>query len=159
MPRGAPQIEVAFDLDANGILNVSASEKSSGKTNKITITNDKGRLSKDEIDRMVEEAERYKNEDEELRGKIEAKNRMEEQIYQLKSSNTDSKADPDTKKQIDAVIKEYEDWHTDTPSASKEEFEAKTKEMMDAVAKLSVTVPEPSNTVDEDDGPEIQEID
>ena len=71
MPRGVPQVEVVFDLDANGILNVSASEKSSGKSNKITITNDKGRLSKEDIEKMVEEAERYKNEDEKLRERIE----------------------------------------------------------------------------------------
>merc|ERR1719267_179534 len=64
MPRGVPQIDVTFDIDANGILNVSALEKSTGKQNKITITNDKGRLSKDEIERMVEEAEKYKAEDE-----------------------------------------------------------------------------------------------
>ena len=63
-PRGVPQIEVTFDIDANGILNVSAQDKSTGKQNKITITNDKGRLSKDEIERMVQEAEKYRGEDE-----------------------------------------------------------------------------------------------
>jgi L1 cell adhesion molecule like protein len=177
MPRGMPQIEVAFDVDANGILNVSASEKSTGKSNKITITNDKGRLSKEEIERMVEEAERYKNDDEELRSRIEAKNRMEEQIYQLKSTNSskDSQLDDATKKSIDKIIEEYEDWHTDNPSASKEEFEAKSKEMMDAVSKFSTgagagagagpesTSFDPSSfnkePVNEDDGPAIEEID
>jgi len=169
MPRGMPQIEVAFDVDANGILNVSAAEKSTGKSNKITITNDKGRLSKEDIDRMVEEAERYKNDDEEMRGKIEAKNRMEEQIYQAKSSNSSSP----NKEQIDEIIKEYEDWHTDTPTATKDQFEEKTKEMMEKVSALQ-PVPVPAETPatndstnvpvqeEEDDdgpGPQIEEID
>merc|ERR1711997_579904 len=83
MPRGVPQIEVTFDIDANGILNVSAVEKSTGKENKITITNDKGRLSKDEIERMVEEAEKYKAEDENNRARIEAKNALENYAYNL----------------------------------------------------------------------------
>jgi len=170
MPRGMPQIEVAFDVDANGILNVSASEKSSGKSNKITITNDKGRLSKDDIDRMVEEAERYKNEDEELRVKIEAKNKMEEQIYQLKStySGSDSKVDSDTKQKIDDIIQEYELWHSVSASASKEDYESRSKEMMDKVAEVTASMPTPSSvpdftkttTEDEgDDGPAIEEID
>merc|ERR1711951_238137 len=80
-PRGTPQIEVTFDVDANGILNVSAVEKGSGKQEKITITNDKGRLSKEEIDRMVNDAEKYKNEDEEQKEKIGAKNGLEAYIF------------------------------------------------------------------------------
>jgi len=76
-PRGTPQIEVTFDIDANGILNVSAMDKASGKNEKITITNDKGRLSKEEVDRLVMEAERYKDEDEKLKKKVEAKNGLE----------------------------------------------------------------------------------
>merc|ERR1711906_109039 len=76
-PRGEPQIEVTFDIDANGILNVSASEKSTGKSSKITITNDKGRLSKEDIERMVKDAEKFKSEDEKTRQKIEAKNSLE----------------------------------------------------------------------------------
>ena len=168
MPRGVPQVEVAFDLDANGILNVSASEKSTGKSSKITITNDKGRLSKEEIDRMVEEAEKYKNDDEEQRARIEAKNKMEEQIYQLKSTNSsaENKVDPDTKKKIDEIIKEYEDWHTNNPGAAKEDFDAKAKEMIDDVTSATANAPtngsdpvKPATADDVDDGPEIQEID
>ena len=169
MPRGMPQIEVAFDVDANGILNVSASEKSTGKSNKITITNDKGRLSKEEIERMVEEAERYKNEDEEVKARIEAKNRMEEQIYQLKNTNTaaDNKMDADTKQKINDIIKEYEDWHCENQNASKETFEEKSKEMLDAVTSLSAgakTSPDDtsskSTTTDEEHfEPKIEEID
>merc|ERR1712157_42733 len=77
MPRGVPQIEVCYDIDANGILNVGAVEKSTGKENKITITNDKGRLTKEEVERMVAEAEKYKQADEATKGKIEAKNGLE----------------------------------------------------------------------------------
>merc|ERR1712188_306122 len=86
MPRGQPQIDVCFDIDANGILNVSASEKSTGKENKITITNDKGRLSQDEIERMVSEAEKYKAEDDANKNRIEAKNGLENYCFQVKSS-------------------------------------------------------------------------
>jgi L1 cell adhesion molecule like protein len=170
MPRGVPQVEVVFDLDANGILNVSASEKSTGKSNKITITNDKGRLSKDDIERMVEEAERYKNEDEQLRARIEAKNRMEEQIYQLKSANssTENTLGDEMKKNVEKIIKEYEDWHTDNPGASKEEFEVKTNEMIDAVKHMSdkastgnpdKSVPAKKDNDNVSDGPTIEEID
>merc|ERR1712216_459432 len=86
MPRGQPQIDVTFDIDANGILNVSAVEKSTGKEQKITITNDKGRLSQDEIERMVSEAEKYKAEDDANRNRIEAKNGLENYCYSLKGS-------------------------------------------------------------------------
>merc|ERR1711884_772504 len=86
MPRGQPQIDVTFDIDANGILNVSAIEKSTGKENKITITNDKGRLSQDEIERMVQEAEKYKAEDDANKNRIEAKNGLENYCYSLKNS-------------------------------------------------------------------------
>merc|ERR1711990_985216 len=90
-PRGEPQIEVTFDIDANGILNVSASEKSTGKSSKITITNDKGRLSKEDIERMVEEAEKYKNEDEKTRQNIEAKNSLENYTYNINNTIKDEK--------------------------------------------------------------------
>merc|ERR1712038_1444457 len=86
MPRGQPQIDVCFDIDANGILNVSALEKSTGKENKITITNDKGRLSPEDIERMVQEAEKYKAEDDANKNRIEAKNGLENYCYSLKTS-------------------------------------------------------------------------
>jgi len=91
MPRGVPQIEVTYDIDANGILNVSAVEKSTGKENKITITNDKGRLSKEEVDRMVSEAEKYKTEDEQQKGKIEAKNGLENYCFSMRNSINEEK--------------------------------------------------------------------
>jgi len=85
-PRGVPQIEVTFDIDANGILTVSAEEKGTGKSQNITITNDKGRLSQEDIDRMVAEAEEYKEEDEKARLRVEAKNQLEAHCYQVKNS-------------------------------------------------------------------------
>jgi L1 cell adhesion molecule like protein len=90
-PRGVPQIEVAFDIDANGILNVSAQDKSTGKQNKITITNDKGRLSKEEIERMVAEAEKFRNEDEAQRDRVAAKNGLESYCFNIKQTMEDEK--------------------------------------------------------------------
>jgi len=84
-PRGTPQIEVTFDIDANGILNVSAADKATGKAEKITITNDKGRLSKEEIEKMVQDAEKFKDEDEALRKKVDAKNGLENYCFQMKN--------------------------------------------------------------------------
>merc|ERR1719249_561391 len=85
-PRGVPQIEVTFDIDANGILNVSAADKSTGKQNKITITNDKGRLSKEEIERMVNDAEKFKAEDEKQKDRISSKNGLESYCFNMKTT-------------------------------------------------------------------------
>merc|ERR1719428_1256471 len=103
-PRGTPQVEVTFDVDANGILNVSAVEKGSGKVEKITITNDKGRLSNEDIERMVNDAEKFKDEDDKQKDRISAKNGLESYIFNLKSSldndQLKSKLSPDEKKVI-----------------------------------------------------------
>merc|ERR1712203_850221 len=90
-PRGVPQIEVTFDIDANGILNVSAADKSSGKSEKITITNDKGRLSKEEIERMVNDAEKFKAEDDKQKERIAAKNGLDSYCFNMKSTLEDEK--------------------------------------------------------------------
>merc|ERR1719394_2141537 len=133
MPRGQPQIEVTFDIDANGILNVSALEKSTGKEQKITITNDKGRLSQDEIDRMVDEAERYKAEDEANRVRVEAKNSLENYCYSMKNTMSDeklaSKLSDDDKSTVTAKIDETTSWLDANQMAEKEEYEAKQKEL------------------------------
>jgi heat shock 70kDa protein 1/2/6/8 len=137
MPRGQPQIDVTFDIDANGILNVHAVEKSTGKENKITITNDKGRLSADEIERMVEEAERYKVEDEVNKQRVEAKNALENYSYSMRNTMNDSKVagsmDPSDKSTLDAKISETIAWLDANQSAEKEEYEEKQKEL-EAVA-------------------------
>merc|ERR1712228_309238 len=108
MPRGQPQIDVCFDIDANGILNVSALEKSTGKENKIVITNDKGRLSQDEIELMVQEAEKYKAEDDANKNRVESKNALENYCYSLKSSissdEVKDKISEDDKKKLDEKI-------------------------------------------------------
>jgi len=90
-PRGVPQIEVTFDIDANGILNVSAVDKGTGKINKITITNDKGRLSKEEIEKMVNDAEKFKGEDEKMKKRIEAKNGLENYCFSMKNTLNEEK--------------------------------------------------------------------
>jgi len=90
-PRGTPQIEVTFDIDANGILNVSAVDKGTGKRNQITITNDKGRLSKEDIERMVNEAEKFKAEDEAVAKKVQAKNGFENYCFQMKNTLNEEK--------------------------------------------------------------------
>jgi len=112
MPRGQPQIEVSFDLDANGILNVSASEKSTGKSNKIAITNDKGRLSPEEIERMVEEAERFKDADLKIQEAVNIKSELENYMYQVKKTVTEEmkdKASEEDKTLIETKVKELEE--------------------------------------------------
>ncbi|BGP41882.1 Hsp70 chaperone [Rhodotorula kratochvilovae] len=135
-PRGVPQIEVTFDIDANGILNVSASDKTTGKSSKITITNDKGRLSKEEIERMVNEAEQYKAEDEAAAARITAKNGLETYAYSLRNSidgDLKEKLEAADKESLDKAITETISWLDASAEASKEEYEEKQKEL-EAVA-------------------------
>ncbi|KAH7273820.1 hypothetical protein MRS44_001302 [Fusarium solani] len=132
-PRGVPQIEVTFDLDANGIMNVSAVEKGTGKSNKIVITNDKGRLSKEDIERMLSDAEKYKEEDEAEGRRVAAKNGLESYAYSLRNTLSDPKveekieaADKDKlKTEIDKVV----EWLDDNQQATREEYEEHQKEL------------------------------
>ncbi|MGH0157008.1 UNVERIFIED_CONTAM: hypothetical protein FKN15_040196 [Acipenser sinensis] len=132
-PRGVPQIEVTFDIDANGILNVSAVDKSTGKTNKIPITNDKGRLSKEEIERMVQDADKYRAQDEAQREKIAAKNSLESFTFNMKSSleeeNMKAKISEDDKKQIIDKCNQAISWLDKNQMADKEEYEHQLKEL------------------------------
>ncbi|KAJ6393018.1 hypothetical protein OIU77_022486 [Salix suchowensis] len=132
-PRGVPQINVCFDIDANGILNVSAEDKASGVKNKITITNDKGRLGKDDIERMVQEAERYKSEDEKVKKKVEAKNALENYAYNMRNTVRDEKVggklDPADKQKIEKEIEETIDWLDRNQLAEADEFEDRLKEL------------------------------
>ncbi|XP_046331408.1 heat shock cognate 71 kDa protein [Haliotis rufescens] len=132
-PRGVPQIEVTFDIDANGILNVSAVDKSTMKENKITITNDKGRLSKEEIERMVNEAENYKAEDEKQKDRIQAKNGLESYAFNMKSTVEDEKLkdkiSEDDKKTITDKCNDVISWLDSNQLAEKDEFEHKQKEL------------------------------
>ncbi|EDO37280.1 predicted protein [Nematostella vectensis] len=132
-PRGVPQIEVTFDIDANGILNVSAVDKSTGKENKITITNDKGRLSKEDIERMVNEASKYKEEDEKQRDRIQTKNSLESYAYSMKSTVEDDKVkdkiSEEDKKAILDKCTEVLKWLDTNQTAEKDEFEYHQKEL------------------------------
>merc|ERR1711881_837573 len=117
--RGVPQIEVTFDIDANGILNVSAVDKGTGKHEKITINNEKGRLSKDEIEKMVQDAEKYKAEDELVKKKVEAKNALENYCFQMKNTLTEEKLkeafEEEDKKTIEEVSAEGLQWMEGNP--------------------------------------------
>jgi len=132
-PRGVPQIEVTFDIDANGILNVSAQDKSTGKQNKITISNDKGRLSKDDIDRMVKEADAYRDEDEKQRDRITSRNALEGYAFQVKASLDEEAikskiSDQDRQTVLDKVSETLR-WLDSNSMAEKDEFEHQRKEL------------------------------
>merc|ERR1712209_137947 len=143
-PRGVPQIEVTFDIDANGILNVSAQDKSTGKSNQITITNEKGRLSQAEIDRMVNEAEKYRAEDESNRQKIEAKNGLENYCFTMRNTLQEEKLkdkfESGDKEKIEKAVQETLDWLDKNQLAEKDEFEAKQKEMEGIVNPIMMKV-------------------
>ncbi|KAJ9268001.1 hypothetical protein DTO021D3_6443 [Paecilomyces variotii] len=130
-PRGVPQIEVTFDVDANGIMNVSAVEKGTGKSNKITITNDKGRLSKEDIERMLAEAEKYKAEDEAEAGRIQAKNGLESYAYSLKNTLNEGQLNISAgdKEKLQAEIEKTISWLDSNQTATKEEYESTQKEL------------------------------
>jgi endoplasmic reticulum chaperone BiP len=138
-PRGVPQIEVSFELDANGILRVSAGDKGTGKSESITITNDKGRLSQEEIERMVAEAEEFAEEDKATRARIEARNGLENYAFSLKNQVNDEeglggKIDDDDKETILEAVKEATDWLEENAStATTEDFEEQ-KEKLSNVA-------------------------
>lgn len=141
-PRGVPQIEVTFDIDANGILNVTAADKSTGRENKITITNDKGRLSKEEIERMVNDADKYRAEDEKQRERVTAKNSLESYCFNMKQTMEDDKlkdkiSESERKTVLDKCSEAIK-WLDSNQLAEKEEFEHKLKDV-EAVCKPVVT--------------------
>ena len=139
-PRGTPQIEVTFDVDANGILNVSAAEKGSGKQEKITITNDKGRLSKEEIERMVNDAEKFKDEDEAQKERVAAKNGLEAYIFNMKSSLDQEEVKTklsasdisEAKNQLDSALA----WLDRNQLGEKEEYTEKQKELENSLKMI-----------------------
>merc|ERR1712230_322745 len=127
-PRGVPQIEVTFEVDANGILQVSAEDKGTGKSEKITITAEKGRLSEEDIERMVQEAEEFAEEDKKVKARIDAKNGLEGYLYNLKNTLEDDekgladKLSEEDKEELDNTINEALDWLDENPEAEAEEF-------------------------------------
>jgi len=134
-PRGVPQIEVSFEVDANGILQVSAEDKATGKAEKITITAEKGRLSEEDIERMVREAEEFAEEDKLVKGRIDARNGLESYVYNLKNQLDDDekgladKLSPEDKKELQDTIDETLDWMDENPEADKEDYDEKQKEV------------------------------
>lgn len=129
-----PQIEVTFEVDANGILHVKAEDKAAKKSESITITNDKGRLSQEEIERMVKEAEEFAEEDKKIKEKIDARNKLETYIYNMKSSINEKdkladKLDSDDKEKIESTLKEALEWLDDNQNAEKDDFDEKLKEV------------------------------
>merc|ERR1719395_120178 len=141
-PRGVPQIEVTFEIDANGILQVGASDKGTGKEEKITITNDKGRLSQEEIQRMVDEAEEYAEEDKKVKDRIDGRNALEGYCYNLKNTLEDEekgvadKIGDDDKETIEKALEEANEWLDDNQEAEKEDFDEKLKEVQDACSPI-----------------------
>uniref|UniRef100_M4F4A9 Uncharacterized protein n=1 Tax=Brassica campestris TaxID=3711 RepID=M4F4A9_BRACM len=174
-PRGVPQITVCFDIDANGILNVSAEDKTTGQKNKITITNDKGRLSKDDIEKMVQEAEKYKSEDEEHKKKVEAKNALENYAYNMRNTIQDDKIGEKLpaadKKKIEDSIEQAIQWLENNQLGEADEFEDKMKELESIcnpiIAKMYQGAGGEAAGMDDDDappasggaGPKIEEVD
>ena len=140
MPRGMPQIEISYDLDANGILTVSGLEKSTGKSDEIKVTNDKGRLTKEDIDKMLAEAEQFKEDDENAKAIIDARNNFEGFVYQMKSTLSDEKLssiiDENMKTELSEVIEENTKWLDSNQMASKEEYESRTEELKEKMKPL-----------------------
>ncbi|KAF8670771.1 hypothetical protein HU200_050439 [Digitaria exilis] len=143
-PRGTPQIEVTFEADANGILHVEAADKGTGKSEKITITSDDRRLSLEEIDRMVREAEEFAEEDQKVRERVDARNKLETYVYQVKSAvddgNMADKMDADDKEKMEEAVREANEWLDGNSGADKEDFEEKLKEMEDVCNPIMSSV-------------------
>jgi len=171
MPRGVPQIEISYDLDANGILNVSAVEKSTGKTSKITITNDKART-KEDIERMVEEAARYADEDKSVMERVEARNGAEAYLYNARNSLNEEKIkaalSEDDKAAAEAAIKEGLEWLDTNREASVDEVKEKQKTWEDIVRPVLMKVyaasagkgdPAAGMSGGSDAGPRVEEVD
>ena len=131
--RGEPQIEVSFDIDANGILNVSAVEKKTGQQQHITISNDSGKMSKEDIEKMIKESEKYKEEDDRNKAKIEARNSLENFLYTSKNSISDAKIDNSEKTEILDIIDDKISWLDNNHTASKDEYESIQKEVQEKI--------------------------
>lgn len=154
-PRGVPQIEVTFEIDANGILQVSAEDKASGKAEKITITAEKGRLSEEEIERMVQEAEEFAEEDKNTKDRIDGRNGLEGYCYHLKNMFDDedkvSSVSSEDKEIVEEAVQEALEWLDENQEAEKEDYEAKVKEIEDIVNPIIQTMTNNDDENDEDD--------
>ena len=165
-PRGVPKIEVSLDIDANGILNVSAKDQSTGRTNAITITNDTGRLSKADIDRMVAEAEKFKKEDEMQREKITARNSLESYVYSVKQTaadpNIENKLNTADLETVKEKTQEVMAWLERNPlQADKEEYEEKQRDLQQVCSPIMAKLhgQQQPNSYSSSDGPTVEEVD
>lgn len=176
-PRGVPQIEVSFDVDANGILSISASDKGTGKTQSLTITSEKGRLSEEEIERMVREAEEFAEQDAAERDKVQARNSLEAYLYNLKNSINDTlegKLNEEDKTTLSKTVEDALVWMEDHPGAEKAEYDEKQKEVEQVANPILKRAYESSNTssstpsnpddeyfedLEKHDGPSVEEVD
>ncbi|KAI9104117.1 hsp71-like protein [Phlyctochytrium arcticum] len=169
-PRGVPQIEVTFDIDANGILNVNAEDKSTGRANKITIKNEKGRLSQAEIDRMLSEAEKFRKEDEEVAEKVAARNGFESYAYSLRNTMQDEKVagklDESDKAKVNAAVDEAIKWLDHNQEASTDEYSSRQKELEGVVNPVMMKMygaaggaSMPGGVPPESSGPTVEEVD
>ena len=160
MPRGMPQIEITYDVDANGILNVNAVEKSSGKAEKITVNNEKGRLSADDIEKMVNEAEKFKDEDSKQRERIEQRNALDGYMFSVKQSlnddNLKDKWSSEDKEVLQKKLDEVQEWYDSNSEASKEDYEQKQKELEQIFTPLMAKMSQPDQQPDVQQTPETQ---
>jgi len=132
--RGVPQIEVTFEIDANGILQVSATDKAANVQNQITITNDQGRLSKEEIEKMLHDAEQFAEEDKIAKEKVDARNSLDSYVHQMKNNVEDpeklaKKLSDDDKETVQNAVKEAEEWLSSNQNADKEDFDEQLKQL------------------------------
>ncbi|XP_041481632.1 heat shock 70 kDa protein IV [Lytechinus variegatus] len=172
-PRGVPKIEVSFDIDANGIMNVTAKDESTGRSNKVTITNDSGRLSKDDIDRMVNDAERFKAEDDAQRERIAARNQLESYAFNIKSAINDasveSKVSSSDKEVVIKAVDEVITWMDNNSLADKEEFSFKLEELQKTCSPIMAKLhaggssgqpgPQTNSPSSGNGGPTVEEMD
>jgi heat shock protein 5 len=163
-PRGVPQIEVTFEIDANGILNVGAEDKATGKSEAITITADKGRLSEEEIERMVREAEEFAEEDKAMKGKVDAKNALEGYAYNMKNQVNDEeklgdKISEEDKETIEEAVNEVIEWIEENPDAEEEDYKEKQEEIEGICNPIVQALYEEHGTGDEDEDEDEDEDD
>ena len=170
MPRGVPEIEITYDIDANGILTVNAAEKSSGQSEKITVTNDSSRLSKEQVDKMIADAEKYAEEDSKLREQIEARNELEGLSFQMKTMLSENKEMPeDTKETLTKEVSEVLSWLESNQDSTVEDYHKKKKELQEKFKQVQPPQGMPEGMPEgmsegmsentESMGPNIEEVD
>lgn len=160
-PRGIPQIEVTFDIDANGILHVTAEDKSTGKSNKIIIRNDKGRLSKAEIDRMINEADKFKAEDDRQRERVQSKNQLEHYAFSIKQTldNYGNRMSVHDKENARKAVDDCLRWIEQNQLADKEEIDYRMNELQRVCSPIMSKLHQGGTPQGTQDGPKVEEVD